>query len=190
MPPLPTPSLDILDSESISDPNASIFSPHAHVNHHLDPRLVHSQRREMDEHGQDDAGQGPSSNDTFGQFSFAPATRTTVVTTTTTTTTSFPPLLIKPPRATKDLDARLYPLASTPTPANLRNLRFKLGDQSIVFNEPNDTTAAFTEVCSSSICFLGSVSQCSHIFLVKREKRCSQFFQRFDPLCELIYHRR
>ncbi|CEO59824.1 Putative Cell division control protein [Penicillium brasilianum] len=100
----------------------------------------------MDEHDQDDGGQGPSSNDSFAQFSFAPATRTTVVTTTTTTTTSFPPLLIKPPRATKDLDTRLYPLASTPTPANLRNLRFRLGDQSIVFNEPNDTTAAFTEL--------------------------------------------
>ncbi|KAJ5379835.1 uncharacterized protein N7496_002263 [Penicillium cataractarum] len=100
----------------------------------------------MDEHDQEDVGQGPSSNDSFAQFSFAPATRTTVVTTTTTTTTSFPPLLIKSPRATKDLDTRLYPLASTPTPANLRNLRFRLGDQSIVFDEPNDTTAAFTEL--------------------------------------------
>lgn len=189
MPPLPTPSLDSLDSESISDPNASIFSPQTHANHHLDPRLVHSRRREMDEHDQDDAGQGPSSNDTFGQFSFAPATRTTVVTTTTTTTTSFPPLLIKPPRATKDLDTRLYPLASTPTPASLRNLRFKLGDQSIVFNEPNDTTAAFTEVCSS-IRSLDFVSQCSHISLADREERCPQVFQRFDPLYKLIYHRR
>lgn len=189
MPPLPTPSLDTLDLELISDPNASIFSPHAHVNHHLNPRSVHSQRREMDEHDQDDAGQGPSSNDAYGQFSFAPATRTTVVTTTTTTTTSFPPLLIKPPRATKDLDTRLYPLASTPTPANLRNLRFKLGDQSIVFNEPNDTTAAFTEVCFS-IRFLQFVPQYSHISQAEREERCSQVFQWFDPLRELIYHRR
>ncbi|KAJ5679813.1 hypothetical protein N7462_008057 [Penicillium macrosclerotiorum] len=90
--------------------------------------------------------QGPSSSHTFGQFAFAPTTRTTVVTTTTTTTTSFPPLIINPPRAIKDLDARQYPLAASATPASLRNLRFKVGDKSIVFNEPDDTTAAATEL--------------------------------------------
>ncbi|KAJ5482968.1 hypothetical protein N7539_006414 [Penicillium diatomitis] len=99
----------------------------------------------MGEQRHDDAEQQLSANDSLGQFSFAPATRTTVVTTTTTTTTSFPPLLIKPPRATKDLDPRLYPLASLPTPANLKNVRFKIGNQSIIFKEPNDTLAALTE---------------------------------------------
>lgn len=83
-----------------------------------------------------------------GQFSFAPATQTTVVTTSTTTTTNFPPLVIKPPRAAEDLDPKLYPLASAPTPASLKNLRFDLGGKSVVFNEPEDTTAALKEVRS------------------------------------------
>ncbi|KXG53181.1 uncharacterized protein PGRI_002310 [Penicillium griseofulvum] len=96
----------------------------------------------MDE--RDGLGQGPS-NAAIGQFTFAPTTRTTVVTTTTTTTTSFPPLTINPPRAVKDLDARQYPLALSPTPAALRNLKFKIGDKSIIFNEPEDTTNAAAE---------------------------------------------
>jgi F-box and WD-40 domain protein CDC4 len=82
----------------------------------------------------------------IGQFSFAPATRTTVVTTTTTTTTTFPPLFIKPPRATRELDPKLYPLASSPTPSSLRNVRFAIGDHSVVFNEPEDTAGAVNEV--------------------------------------------
>ncbi|PIG87592.1 cell division control protein Cdc4 [Aspergillus arachidicola] len=81
-----------------------------------------------------------------GQFSFAPATRTTVVTTTTTTTTTFPPLFIKPPRATRELDPKLYPLASSPTPSSLRNIKFEIGGHSIVFNEPDDTTSAVNEL--------------------------------------------
>jgi F-box and WD-40 domain protein CDC4 len=99
----------------------------------------------MDEPERDELAEGPS-DAALGQFSFAPATRTTVVTTTTTTTTSFPPLVIKPPRSVKDLDNRQYPLASAPTPASLRNLKFKIGDRSIVFNEPEDTKAAASEV--------------------------------------------
>ncbi|OGM50024.1 cell division control protein Cdc4 [Aspergillus bombycis] len=81
-----------------------------------------------------------------GQFSFAPATRTTVVTTTTTTTTTFPPLFIKPPRATRELDPKLYPLASSPTPSSLRNIKFEIGGHSIVFNEPDDTASAVNEL--------------------------------------------
>ncbi|KAJ5156277.1 hypothetical protein N7492_009080 [Penicillium capsulatum] len=103
----------------------------------------------MDEHDREDLRQGPS-NTALGQFSFAPATRTTVVTTTTTTTTSFPPLIIQPPRATKDLDARQYPLAASPTPASLRNLKFKIGDKSIIFNEPEDTATAGIELKEQS----------------------------------------
>ncbi|KAJ5544597.1 hypothetical protein N7461_006901 [Penicillium sp. DV-2018c] len=89
-------------------------------------------------------GRGPSL-DAIGQFSFAPTTRTTVVTTTTTTTTSFPPLTFRPPRAVKDLDTRQYPLAAAPTPDGLRSLKFKIGDQAIVFNEPEDKTNAAAE---------------------------------------------
>ncbi|KAE8386891.1 SCF ubiquitin ligase complex subunit cdc4 [Aspergillus alliaceus] len=82
----------------------------------------------------------------IGQFSFAPATRTTVVTTTTTTTTTFPPLFIKPPRATRELDPKLYPLASSPTPSSLRNVKFEIGGQSVIFNEPEDTASAVNEL--------------------------------------------
>ncbi|KAE8148244.1 WD40-repeat-containing domain protein [Aspergillus avenaceus] len=93
-------------------------------------------------HGRD-KGQNPGS---IGQFSFAPATRTTVVTTTTTTTTTFPPLFIKPPRAARELDPKLYPLASSPTPSTLRNVKFEIGGQSVIFNEPEDTVSAIDEL--------------------------------------------
>ncbi|KAL1859931.1 SCF ubiquitin ligase complex subunit cdc4 [Paecilomyces lecythidis] len=89
------------------------------------------------------------SGTSLGQFSFAPATRTTVVTTTTTTTTNFPPLVMKPPRATRDLDPKLYPLASTPTPSSLRNIKFEMAGRSVVFNEPEDTVGTLEEVCST-----------------------------------------
>ncbi|KAJ5934990.1 hypothetical protein N7466_004537 [Penicillium verhagenii] len=128
-----------------SDSNASFLAPHSYVTLKPESRLVPSRRRDMDDHESDDFGQGPSNN-ALGQFSFAPTTRTTVVTTTTTTTTSFPPLAIKPPRAVRDLDARQYPLAATPTPAALKNITFKIGDKSIVFNEPEDAAAVATEV--------------------------------------------
>ncbi|OJJ02664.1 hypothetical protein ASPVEDRAFT_84148 [Aspergillus versicolor CBS 583.65] len=87
-----------------------------------------------------------SASGSIGQFSFAPATRTTVVTTTTTTTTSFPPLFIKPPRAVQELDPKLYPLASSPTPSALKNIKFDLGGKSVVFSEPDDTTATIEEI--------------------------------------------
>lgn len=139
--------LHLGDLDPSTDQNAS-QSTHPHAPRHPESRMVHSRRPAMDEHDRNDLGQGPP-NTTFGQFSFAPTTRTTVVTTTTTTTTSFPPLIIRPPRATKDLDTRQYPLAASPTPASLRNLKFKVGDKSIVFNEPEDTAAAATEVSLS-----------------------------------------
>jgi F-box and WD-40 domain protein CDC4 len=46
----------------------------------------------------------------------------------------------------RDLDARQYPLAATPTPAALKNLKFKIGDKSIIFNEPDDSASVATEV--------------------------------------------
>ncbi|KAJ0425173.1 WD40-repeat-containing domain protein [Aspergillus carlsbadensis] len=82
----------------------------------------------------------------IAQFSFAPATQTTVVTTTTTTTTTFPPLLIKPPRATRELDPKVYPLASSPTPSALRNIKFELAGQPVVFSEPDDTAGTLEEI--------------------------------------------
>ncbi|OAL75351.1 cell division control protein 4 [Trichophyton violaceum] len=79
----------------------------------------------------------PSSG-TVGQFSFAPATQTTVVTTTTTTTTKFPPFVMRPPRFSGQLDPKVYPLASMPTPAPLRDIRFVLNGKSVIFHEADD----------------------------------------------------
>lgn len=110
--------------------------------------------RDMTEPGTSGLGHEASS-DSLAQFSFAPATRTTVVTTTTTTTTTFPPLVIKSPRATRSLDPKLYPLASAPTPASLRDIKFELDGKSIIFKEPEDTTSAFKEV-SFFVIILGS----------------------------------
>ncbi|KAL2001464.1 hypothetical protein VTN02DRAFT_1700 [Thermoascus thermophilus] len=87
----------------------------------------------------------PPPGTSLGQFSFAPATRTTVVTTTTTTTTNFPPLILNPPRSVHNLDPKQYPLASSPTPASLRNIKFEIGGQSVIFNEPEDTASALEQ---------------------------------------------
>ncbi|KAL2869855.1 F-box/WD repeat-containing protein [Aspergillus lucknowensis] len=100
----------------------------------------------MDEIGTSNGFNRGTTSGSIGQFSFAPATRTTVVTTTTTTTTTFPPLLIKPPRAAQELDPKLYPLACSPTPSALRNIKFDLGGKSVVFSEPDDTPGTLEEI--------------------------------------------
>lgn len=53
---------------------------------------------------------------------------TKTVTTTTTTKRSYPPLFIREPRDLNLLDSKEYPLASRPTPLELRKLTFDLGD--------------------------------------------------------------
>lgn len=81
-------------------------------------------------------------DDIFGQFTFAPATQTTVVTTTTTTTTSFPPLMIKAPHHLHELDPKLYPLASSPTPKSIKRFCFDIGGKPTYFNEAENTSHA------------------------------------------------
>lgn len=109
------------------------------------------------------SGRSPNSRDTqpytadieqnalLGQFSFAPATQTTVITTTTTTTTKFPPFLMRPPRRMHELDLKHYPLAASPTPANLRNIHFEIGGKATVFREAEDTTLALEQVCTAAL---------------------------------------
>lgn len=130
-----------VDSQSATDASLAPLEPPSHI----PPTPRHSQlrKRDMD---QDNQTQGSPSG-SFGQFSFAPATQTTVVTTTTTTTTAFPPLMIKPPKATKDLDPKLYPLAASQTPDLLRNVNFELDGKSVVFVEPENAASAVNEVC-------------------------------------------
>lgn len=87
-----------------------------------------------------------SKEDILGQFSFAPATQTTVVTTTTTTTTSFPPLMMKAPHHLHELDPKLYPLASSPTPKSIKRFCFDVGGRPTYFNEAENTLDALKEV--------------------------------------------
>ncbi|KAK0616976.1 WD40-repeat-containing domain protein [Immersiella caudata] len=53
---------------------------------------------------------------------------TKTVTTTTTTKRSYPPLFVREPRDLHSLDSKEYPLASRPTPPELRKLTFDLGE--------------------------------------------------------------
>ncbi|KAF1834338.1 WD40 repeat-like protein [Decorospora gaudefroyi] len=72
---------------------------------------------------------------TMGQFSFAPATKTTVVTTTYTTTTTFPPLCVNAPRSLSERDAKDYPLAHVQAPESIRKFYFESGGELACFEE-------------------------------------------------------
>lgn len=91
-------------------------------------------------------GLDSSADDMLGQFSFAPATQTTIVTTTTTTTTSFPPLMIKAPHHLHELDPKMYPLASSPTPKSIKRFCFDVGGRPTFFSEADDTRDTLEEV--------------------------------------------
>lgn len=92
------------------------------------------------------------SSSTMGQFSFAPATQTTVVTTTTTTTTKFPPFVVRNSRRMQDLDPKLYPLATTPTPSSLRSICFQLAGKPTLFTEAEDAHVTLKEVSLQTLC--------------------------------------
>lgn len=91
--------------------------------------------------------EGIRSEDALGQFSYAPATQTTVVTTTTTTTTNFPPIMMKAPQHLYDLDPKLYPLASSPTPTSIKKLCFDVDGTPTLFQEADDTLETLEKVC-------------------------------------------
>lgn len=126
----PSPRSRARDASPIPDPSAHVSKS--------------SRRRDVGKRREITTSVGPSPS--IGQFSFAPATRTTVVTTTTTTTTNFPPLTLNPPRSSRKPNPKLYPLAACPTPSALRNFQFELDGQSVIFNEPEDTDAALKDV--------------------------------------------
>lgn len=96
-------------------------------------------------------GLNPSADDMLGQFSFAPATQTTIVTTTTTTTTSFPPLMMKAPHHLHELDPKMYPLASSPTPKSLKRIWFEVGGRPTFFSEADDTLDTLEEVRQTEV---------------------------------------
>ncbi|CAE7178764.1 hypothetical protein PTNB73_03410 [Pyrenophora teres f. teres] len=74
---------------------------------------------------------------TMGQFSFAPATKTTVVTTTYTTTTTFPPLCVNAPGSLSERDPKDYPLAHVKAPESIRKFYFESGGELACFEEAN-----------------------------------------------------
>ena len=138
-PPPPPPAATDAFPTALEPPSSQISL----TSRHRQPRKRHMDDRD---NTMTEAREPGPTTGSFGQFSFAPATQTTVVTTTTTTTTALPPLIIQPPRATKDLDTKLYPLAASPTPDSLRSIKFELGGKPVIFNEPEDTTNAINEV--------------------------------------------
>lgn len=83
---------------------------------------------------------------TLAQLSYAPATQTTVVTTTTTTTTTFPPMFLNAPRRLSDRDPKLYPLASSPTPQQLKRFRFEMGGRPTWLHEADNAEQTLREV--------------------------------------------
>src|ERR1700753_3665531 len=94
------------------------------------------------------------------QLSYAPATKTTVVTTTTTTTTSFPPFLLPNPRTLRERDPKQYPLASTPTPSNLRRFSFNMGGHIACFEESSDVDAVLPDVSAHILRIQSSAPPC------------------------------
>ena len=82
----------------------------------------------------------------LGQLSSIPVTQTTVVTTTRYTTTSFPPLVMKAPKHLEDLDPKMYPLASSPTPPSIKRFCMDVGGVPTVFREADNATEAFGQV--------------------------------------------
>lgn len=83
---------------------------------------------------------------TIGQFSYAPATKTTVVTTTYTTTTTFPPMCINAPGNLSGRDPKEYPLAHTQAPESIRKFYFESGGELACFEEANAVSDKVHEV--------------------------------------------
>ncbi|KAH8730859.1 WD40-repeat-containing domain protein [Phaeosphaeriaceae sp. PMI808] len=82
---------------------------------------------------------------TMGQFSFAPATKTTVVTTTYTTTTTFPPLCVNAPGSLGERDPKEYPLAHVQAPESIRKIYFDAGGDLACFEEADGVSNTVQE---------------------------------------------
>jgi len=74
---------------------------------------------------------------------------TKTVTTTTTTKRSYPPLFLREPRDVHTLDSKEYPLATKPTPPELRKLTFDLDEYETESWEEEDKTD--TQVSSVTV---------------------------------------
>lgn len=61
------------------------------------------------------------------KFEVAECIETKTITTTTTTKRSYPPVFVREPRPLTTLDSKEYPLAQKPTPPELANFTFDVG---------------------------------------------------------------
>lgn len=84
---------------------------------------------------------------TMGQFSFAPATKTTVVTTTYTTTTTFPPMCVNNAGSLSERDPNIFPLAHVRAPESIRKIYFDAGGEMACFEEADAASNKVQEVC-------------------------------------------
>lgn len=128
-----------------SDPTASPFC-HIHIQAHSLPPMSSSNQGLS-------ALSRPKSRDshaTIGQFSFAPATRTTVVTTTYTTTVNIPPMRINAP-SLSERDPKEYPLAQVRAPESIRKIYFDAGGEVGFFEEAEDASKRVKEVCRTVV---------------------------------------
>lgn len=69
------------------------------------------------------------------QIELSECVETKTVTTTTTTKRAYPPLIIRPPGPINRLDAKEYPLATKPTPQELRCFSYEIDGQTISLQE-------------------------------------------------------
>jgi hypothetical protein len=118
------------------------------------------------------------SHATVGQFSFAPATRTTVVTTTYTTTTTLAPMRINA-RSLCERDPKEYPLAHVRAPESIRKIYFDAGGEIGCFEEADDAAKKAQEVR----CWLhqGSALYLSRSTRTRRPRRLTLFSYSMQP---------
>lgn len=53
---------------------------------------------------------------------------------------------MRPPRRMQELDLKQYPLAASPTPANLKKIHFEIEGRQTIFSEAHDTSLALEQV--------------------------------------------
>ncbi len=153
-------------SDTVSLVRPKNFSSSSSISHSLSTSPSSStSTMEAVSHPHDDLMDiGPTTNpisnappySTLGELSFAPATQTTVVVTTTTTTTNFPPFVMKAPGHLHNLDPKIYPLATTPTPQSMKRFCFDVDGKPTFFREAEATGELLQEVSSSlPVSFIG-----------------------------------
>ncbi|KAI9745512.1 MAG: SCF ubiquitin ligase complex subunit cdc4 [Claussenomyces sp. TS43310] len=112
-----------------SNPASSTFPPNINRTN-----MAHESK------GSRPAGLEWEESETRLQIGVAECIETKTVTTTTTTKRQYPPLNIRPPRSLRSLNSKEYPLATQPTPHELMNFSYMVGDAVVHFQEDGPST--------------------------------------------------